>query len=234
MILVSGILTDSIPVTWLNLPLGGSCPCVLPLDGLHSQPEDPEGHAQVRLCRDAQLHVMRSVHPQSGRTVRGQQNGSEPADVSDGHWGPGWPGHKAPSRQVTSPSLLPLTLSVFASSAAAHQDDYMDALAKLHMTVSRAYKANPGIKFEVFIHKVDGLSDDHKIETQRDIHQRANDDLVDVGLESIHLRWGRCCLSLRCTLVYIKCISFASIMFLPGQIPSVVYPVPLMEWGVDW
>lgn len=64
----------------------------------------------------------------------------------------------------------------------------MDALTKLHATVSRAYKVNPDIKFEVFIHKVDGLSDDHKIETQRDIHQRANDDLADAGLESIHLR----------------------------------------------
>ena len=64
----------------------------------------------------------------------------------------------------------------------------MEALAKLHITLSRAYKVNPGIKFEVFIHKVDGLSDDHKIESQRDIHQRANDDLVDVELESIHLR----------------------------------------------
>lgn len=67
------------------------------------------------------------------------------------------------------------------------QDDYMDALAKLHMTVSRAYKVNPLIKFEVFIHKVDGLSDDHKIETQRDIHQRANDDLADAALENLHL-----------------------------------------------
>ena len=49
-------------------------------------------------------------------------------------------------------------------------------------------QVNPSIKFEVFIHKVDGLSDDHKIETQRDIHQRANDDLTDAGLESLHLR----------------------------------------------
>lgn len=67
------------------------------------------------------------------------------------------------------------------------QDDYMDALSKLHVTVSRAYKINPKIKFEVFIHKVDGLSDDNKIETQRDIHQRATDDLVDAGLENLHL-----------------------------------------------
>ncbi|XP_041044735.1 ras-related GTP-binding protein D-like isoform X1 [Carcharodon carcharias] len=67
------------------------------------------------------------------------------------------------------------------------QDDYMEALARLHLTVSRAYKVNKEINFEVFIHKVDGLSDDHKIETQRDIHQRANDDLADAGLEKLHL-----------------------------------------------
>ena len=64
----------------------------------------------------------------------------------------------------------------------------MDALTKLHQTVSKAYKINPNIKFEVFIHKVDGLSDDHKIEAQRDVHQRATDDLVDAGLENLHLR----------------------------------------------
>lgn len=56
------------------------------------------------------------------------------------------------------------------------------------MTVARAQKVNPEIKFEVFIHKVDGLTDDHKIETQRDIHQRANGDLQDEGLENVNLR----------------------------------------------
>merc|ERR1719378_664823 len=67
------------------------------------------------------------------------------------------------------------------------QDDYMDALMKLHHTVTRAYKVNPAIKFEVFIHKVDGLSDDHKIEAQRDIYQRANDELIEEGFESVNL-----------------------------------------------
>lgn len=67
------------------------------------------------------------------------------------------------------------------------QDDYMEALAKLHQTVTRAYKVNPNIKFEVFIHKVDGLTDDHKIETQRDIHQRASNELEDAGLENLQL-----------------------------------------------
>ena len=43
--------------------------------------------------------------------------------------------------------------------------------------LSRAFKANPGLHFEVFIHKVDSLSDDTRMETQRDIHQRVQDEL---------------------------------------------------------
>lgn len=66
------------------------------------------------------------------------------------------------------------------------QDDYLEALTKLNQTVVKAYKVNPRIRFEVFIHKVDGVSDDFKMESQRDIHQRATDDLQDAGLD-IHL-----------------------------------------------
>ncbi|KAF5300992.1 hypothetical protein FQR65_LT19287 [Abscondita terminalis] len=53
------------------------------------------------------------------------------------------------------------------------QDDYMDALNKLNITVTKAYKVNQNIKFEM--------------ESQRDIHQRANDDLSDAGYDKIHL-----------------------------------------------
>ena len=35
----------------------------------------------------------------------------------------------------------------------------------------------------MFIHKVDGLNDDTKMETQRDIHQRATDDMIEADLE---------------------------------------------------
>lgn len=66
----------------------------------------------------------------------------------------------------------------------------MEAVSRLHLTVTRAYKVNTNINFEVFIHKVDGLSDDHKIQKQRHINKRANDDLIDAGLQSIHLRSG--------------------------------------------
>ena len=58
------------------------------------------------------------------------------------------------------------------------------------MAVTRAHKINENIKFEVFIHKVDGLSDDNKIETQRDILQRATDELADAGMDNIRLRWS--------------------------------------------
>lgn len=58
------------------------------------------------------------------------------------------------------------------------RDDYIEALTKLNKTVLKAHAVNKQIKFEVFIHKVDGISDDLKMETQRDIVQRASDDLV--------------------------------------------------------
>lgn len=35
------------------------------------------------------------------------------------------------------------------------------------------------MNFEVFIHKVDGLSDDHKIEARQEIHQRANEEFIE-------------------------------------------------------
>jgi len=67
------------------------------------------------------------------------------------------------------------------------QDDYDEALQKLQVTVSRAYEVNPNITFEVFIHKVDGLGDDHKLEVQRSIQRQSQDDLADQGLSNVHL-----------------------------------------------
>jgi hypothetical protein len=73
---------------------------------------------------------------------------------------------------------------------------------------------NPKVLFEVFIHKVDGLSDDHKhgaqgpwqtrlvcvrvahsgrgrrpTETQRVIQSRAGDDLTDAGLDNLQVTY---------------------------------------------
>lgn len=69
------------------------------------------------------------------------------------------------------------------------QDDYSEALTKLHATVTKAVQVNPKIRFEVFIHKVDGLADENKIERQREIQQRALNDLHDSKIDSVHLSW---------------------------------------------
>ncbi|CCJ30792.1 unnamed protein product [Pneumocystis jirovecii] len=65
------------------------------------------------------------------------------------------------------------------------QDEYLEALTKLHITIIKALTVNPNINIEVFIHKADTLSDDYKIDTQRDIQQRAFDELSDSGLDNI-------------------------------------------------
>ena len=42
------------------------------------------------------------------------------------------------------------------------QDEYNEALNKLHFTITRALAVNPSIHLEVFIHKVDGLPSDYQ------------------------------------------------------------------------
>ena len=51
----------------------------------------------------------------------------------------------------------------------AQEDDYEDALPKLAETIFHAYSANPGLHFEVFLHKVDGdfMSDETKAERKQ-------------------------------------------------------------------
>lgn len=47
----------------------------------------------------------------------------------------------------------------------------------------------------MFIHKVDGINEDLKLETQRDIQERATDDLADACFECI-------CLNFHLTSIY--------------------------------
>lgn len=89
------------------------------------------------------------------------------------------------------------------------RDDYIEALTKLNKTVLKAHAVNKQIKFEVFIHKVDGISDDLKMETQRDIVQRASDDLVS----SNHVSRVSC--SNQKVFRFINLIKFSSADFRP-------------------
>lgn len=70
------------------------------------------------------------------------------------------------------------------------QADYTEALFYLNKVFTTAFGYNPDLKFEVFIHKMDGVAEDLKLDLQRDIHQRAADDLIEAGLQDIHLSFN--------------------------------------------
>jgi len=64
------------------------------------------------------------------------------------------------------------------------QDDYLEAVARLNSTILNLQRSYPNINIEVFIHKVDGLSDEYKMDIQRDITIRIQDELSDRGFEN--------------------------------------------------
>lgn len=43
------------------------------------------------------------------------------------------------------------------------QSTLHDMIRKLSVTMHKAYTANPGIQFEIFLHKVDGMSEDYRL-----------------------------------------------------------------------
>lgn len=61
------------------------------------------------------------------------------------------------------------------------QDDYLTSLASLHSLIVLAYAHNPAIRFHVFLHKMDGLSEDYRDDTQTDIEKRIDDNLSDAS-----------------------------------------------------
>lgn len=64
------------------------------------------------------------------------------------------------------------------------QDDYLDAVARLNRTILTVQQYYPNINIEVFIHKVDGLSDEYRTDTFQDIVQLISDELSDAGYEN--------------------------------------------------
>jgi Ras-related GTP-binding protein C/D len=64
------------------------------------------------------------------------------------------------------------------------QDEYLDAITRLNNTIINLQQSYPLINIEVFIHKVDGLSDDYRQDIQRDIVQRIQDELSDAGIDN--------------------------------------------------
>lgn len=69
------------------------------------------------------------------------------------------------------------------------QDNLFPALNRLHSTILHCDQFYPGINLEIFIHKVDGLSQESKIDIRRDIMDKLEDQLSDSGFDDIKLNW---------------------------------------------
>ena len=65
------------------------------------------------------------------------------------------------------------------------QDDQTEAIARLQSTIITAHRINPNIVFEVFIHKVDSLSDDQRIGIQREIQNQLSDELATARVQQV-------------------------------------------------
>ncbi|CAF3008081.1 unnamed protein product [Rotaria socialis] len=56
------------------------------------------------------------------------------------------------------------------------QDDYAQSVSSLNMIIESGQRVNPRLRYEIFIHKVDQLSEEEKVEAQQDIHNRATNE----------------------------------------------------------
>ncbi|KAL9630749.1 MAG: hypothetical protein Q9164_006260 [Protoblastenia rupestris] len=63
-------------------------------------------------------------------------------------------------------------------------DNYMETVGRLTDTIVHLQQSYPAIKYSVFVHKIDCLTEDLREDTVRDITQRISDDLFDAGLEN--------------------------------------------------
>jgi Ras-related GTP-binding protein C/D len=61
------------------------------------------------------------------------------------------------------------------------QDEYLSSINALIQTAMFFAEHYPRVHFEVFIHKTDGLSDEYRYDAFREVRQRVQDELSDVG-----------------------------------------------------
>ncbi|SPO24492.1 related to Ras-like G protein RagD [Ustilago trichophora] len=102
----------------------------------------------------------------------------------------GNPAHLASGSIPAAPELLPWTevsAVIFVIDA---QDDYYEALSKLQSIILSAFAENQTIDFHVFVHKIDGYSNDYRQDTLSTIQGKVLDDLVDSSPSFIAQPWS--------------------------------------------
>ncbi|SPO23712.1 related to Ras-like G protein RagD [Ustilago trichophora] len=102
----------------------------------------------------------------------------------------GNPAHLASASISAAPEMLPWTevsAVIFVIDA---QDDYYEALSKLQTIILSAFAENQTIEFHVFVHKIDGYSNDYRQDTLSTIQGKVLDDLVDSSPSFIAQPWS--------------------------------------------
>lgn len=65
------------------------------------------------------------------------------------------------------------------------QDEYLASVDRLVSVILELFPRKRAINFEIFVHKVDGISDDFKADVYRDIQQRILEDLQENGAHEV-------------------------------------------------
>mmetsp|Transcript_65274 Transcript_65274/g.173075 ORF Transcript_65274/g.173075 Transcript_65274/m.173075 type:complete len:350 (-) Transcript_65274:247-1296(-) len=105
----------------------------------------------------------------------------------------------------------------------AQEEPYTEALSQAKKIIETAHRLNPGISFDILIHKVDGdqfYADEHKTEIQRDIHSKLTEELNDKVDAQI---------TFHCTSIYDHSIFEAFSKIVQKLIPQ----LPLLEQCLD-
>ncbi|ORY84678.1 Gtr1/RagA G protein conserved region-domain-containing protein [Leucosporidium creatinivorum] len=61
------------------------------------------------------------------------------------------------------------------------QSTFNDMIRKLAVTMQKAFDANAGIQFEIFLHKIDGMSEDYRLDTLQNLRDRLTEELFDIS-----------------------------------------------------
>ncbi|KAL8767648.1 MAG: hypothetical protein Q9209_005907 [Squamulea sp. 1 TL-2023] len=64
------------------------------------------------------------------------------------------------------------------------QDNYLEPISRFTSAVVTLTDLYPSIRYSVFIHKTDSLTEDYREDTIRDVMQKISDELFDEGLEN--------------------------------------------------
>lgn len=64
------------------------------------------------------------------------------------------------------------------------QDNYLEPISRFTSAVVALTDLYPSIRYSVFIHKTDSITEDYREDTIRDVMQKISDELFDEGLEN--------------------------------------------------